>query len=73
MRQFDTSIQVFGEHFVRMQQFRQVADYDPDFRLSRDKVRLLIDETEDAVGRLNAANLGQRRAFAIFVLFRHRT
>ncbi len=56
-----------------MQQFRQVADYDPDFRLSRDKVRLLIDETEDAVGRLNAANLGQRRAFAIFVLFRHRT
>ena len=70
---FSSEIQIFAGSFVRMQDQRHQADYNPDAKFSRLQVMKFIDEVERAIVGLDAADSGQRRAFAIHVLFRQRT
>ena len=72
MSRFPVEIQRFGETFVTMQRLRHQADYDPEMGFARSRVTQLIDRTEDVIAVLNTADRGQRRAFAIYVLFRAR-
>ncbi len=72
MSRFAPEVQRFGDLFVKMQELRHAADYDPSARLSRNQVRLIIDETERTISQFNAAGRGQKRAFAVWVLLRSR-
>ena len=69
MLRFPLEIQWFGELFVVMQQIRHHADYDPMATFSRFLVMRQIDQAEEAIERFNSVERGQRRAFAIYVLF----
>ena len=65
-------IQEFGEMFVEMQQQRHEADYDPGAAFCRDEVLQLIDGVENAITQFDGVPSIDRRAFAVFVLFRSR-
>lgn len=70
---FPQSVQNFAELFTEMQRLRQSADYDPASSFSRAYVINLVSETTRAVTRFDSADAGDRRAFAVFVLFRLRS
>ena len=55
-----------------MQRERHTADYDPDATFYRADVLDLIDETERTITVFEEAEARDRRAFAVFVLFRLR-
>ena len=66
---FPQEIRDFADQFVRMQRLRHLADYDPFERFSRYAVSQYIDETKAAIAEFEQADRGDRRAFAVFVLF----
>lgn len=72
MAQFTLEIQRFGRHFVDMQRHRHYADYAPNTDYHRLAVVSLIDETARVIAEFNNVPAGERRAFAIHVLFRTR-
>ena len=72
MAQFTLETQRFGRHFVAMQRHRHYADYAPVTDFNRSVVMALVDETERVIAAFNDAPAGDRRAFAIHVLFRTR-
>ena len=72
IRQFPVEIQDFGGHFIDLQRQRHYADYAPNTDYHRLAVVSLIDETERVIAQFNTAPTGERRAFAIHVLFRTR-
>ena len=72
MRRFSPEIQRFAETFVNMQRLRQDADYDPHVTFDRSRVRQFVDRAADTITGFEAADRGQRRNFALYVLFRQR-
>ncbi len=72
MSRFPAEIRKFGESFAVMQRQRHAADYDPEANFSRSDVLQLIDETERAITQFENAATRDRRAFAIYVLFKFR-
>lgn len=72
MGRFSSEIQEFGALFVRMQQERQAADYDPNASFFRAKTIELVDEAARVITEFDNVDARERRAFAIFVLFRGR-
>ena len=72
MNAFPVEIQDFGSRFILVQGQRQQADYSPNATFSRDRVTLLINETEDAIDALESTPNADRRGFAIHVLMRRR-
>lgn len=72
MSRFPQDIQRFGDHFVEMQRYRQYADYAPLTDFDRSRVAYLIDRTERTINSFNNLPVRDRRAFAIYVLFRTR-
>ena len=70
---FPQSVQNFAELFTEMQRLRQSANYDPASSFSRAYVINLVSETTRAVTRFDSADARDRRAFAVFVLFRLRS
>jgi len=72
MASFPSEIRDFAQTFVRLQSYRNQADYNPlsDFRDA--EVARIIDDAEDAINRLSSAPVATRRAFAITVLLRNR-
>ena len=78
MGRFPPQIQDFGELFVNMQRLRHIADYDPDpdpdpeTGFVRAHTLYLIDEAARVISDFQSANVIDRRAFAVFVLFRLR-
>ena len=72
MAPFPPEIRNFAETFVRMQSYRNQADYNPlsDFRPV--EVSQIIDDVEDAINHLLFAPAAIRRAFAITILLRNR-
>ena len=72
MRQFPPAIQDFARHFVDMQRLRHYADYAPVTNLDRSQVLHLVDETERITAQFNNTPASDRRAFAIYALFRLR-
>ena len=69
LRMFPQEIQDFADQFVRMQRERHLADYDPFEQFSRSAVIQFIEETKAAIAAFWQADLSDRRAFAVFVLF----
>ena len=69
---FPPEICKFGEKFVEMQQYRHFADYAPEARFERDEVLQLIDQTEQSLSDFDDVPSIDRRAFAVYVLFRSR-
>ena len=72
LQQFPTEIQDFVGQFVRMQELRHWADYDPFEYHPRSSVLQLIEETKTSIAQFNEVDRKDRRAFAVFVLFRLR-
>ena len=72
MSRFPPEIRRLGDLFVFMQRERQDADYDPNATFSRTQVVSLIEETARIIADFENTDAGERRAFAIFVLFRLR-
>ena len=75
MTRFPPEIQGFGEAFIDMQALRHTADYDPDPEESFTRAGALqrIEESEQAIREFENAPSSDRRAFAIYVLFRLRS
>ena len=69
LRRFPPEIQDFAAQFVKMQSLRHLADYDPFEHFTRSEVSQVIEETKTAVSEFTLADRGDRRAFAVFVLF----
>ena len=69
---FPPAIQDFARHFVMMQRYRHYADYTPTTDFVRSRVMPLIDQTEQVISQFNDVPVRDRRAFAIYILFRLR-
>lgn len=59
--------------FVRLQQSRHAADYDPLYRLSRAEAIEAVCIARDAIEKLRSAPSQDGRAFAVQVLVKKRT
>ena len=66
---FPPEIENFAEQFVKMQELRHLADYDPFQDFSRPEVSQHIEDTKSAIAQFGQAHRADRRAFAVFVLF----
>ena len=66
---FPRGIRDFARQFVKMQENRHKADYDPFAAFTRSGVEQLIRESRTAVQGFEATDDRDRRAFAVFVLF----
>lgn len=69
---FPTAIVASADAFVRLQEKRHAADYDPNFRISRTDANDLIDLAESAIHSLKSSPRKDRKAFAVLLLFRKR-
>ena len=69
LRRFPADIQDFAAHFVKMQNQRHLADYDPFEYYKRSPVSQLIEETKVAIDQFNQADRKDRVAFLVFVAF----
>ena len=72
IRRFPDEIQSFGKLFIYNQRLRRDADYNPDASFVRYEVLQLIDETERVVLDFERADALDKRAFAVYALFRSR-
>lgn len=72
LNRFPPEIQDFADYFVLMQHHRHRADYAPMTNFSRIAVLTLIEQAEEIVHGFNSAPADDRRAFAIYALFRLR-
>ena len=72
LAKFPQAVQDFAEQFIRMQQERHLADYDPYESFTRSTVIQLIEETKAAITEFKKVDRADRRAFAVFVLFQIR-
>ena len=69
---FPAGIRDFARQFVKMQEVRHKADYDPFEPFTRSGVTQLIEETKTAITDFENVPSRDRRAFAVFVLFKLR-
>lgn len=69
---FPNEIQDLANVFVNMQTKRHSADYDPEAAFSKPEVIQDIDETENVIRQFPQASRKDRRAFAIYLLFKIR-
>lgn len=72
IKKFPQTIQDFAGHFGEMQEKRHSADYDPAFRLTKSELMAEIAKTTSAISDFEDASPKDRRAFAVFVLFKRR-
>ncbi len=72
MAPFPPEIRNFAETFVRMQSYRNQADYNPFSNFRQADVSQMINDVEDAINLLESTPATIRRAFAITVLLRNR-
>ena len=69
---FPSEIVDFADAFVRMQEERHRADYDPNARYRLADAETLISNSERAISALESAQRPDRLAFVILVLLRKR-
>ena len=72
MSKFPQPIQDFANVFVTMQAKRHEADYNPFHKTTKSEVITDISAVEAAIADFEQADIKDRRAFAIWVLFRER-
>ena len=69
MAKFPPEIINFAAAFIKMQEQRHNADYDPDAEVpSRDAVIQYIHDAENVIRQFPNAPIVERRAFAVHVL-----
>lgn len=73
MSEFPDGIRRFGAVFVDSQMLRYSADYDPDSTYNRFAVLQVIDGIERVMPAFDAVPAIDRRAFAVYALFRTRS
>ena len=69
---FPQAIRDFARQFVKMREIRNKADYDPLEPFTRSGVLQFIQETKAAIKDFEDVPGRDRRAFAVFVLFKLR-
>ena len=72
MRTFPTKVRTFGDTFVDLQKARQQADYAHEGEYSKPDALDVIDTVEDVINDFEQADIGDRRSFAVHVLFKRR-
>lgn len=72
MVKFPAGIREFANVFVLMQANRHDADYNPDHRTKKSAVTTDIAVVEKAIAAFEATPVKDRRAFAVWVLFKDR-
>ena len=65
---FPDGVRKFGRTFAALQKKRHLADYDPDFRISKSEVITAINDARTAIDRFLEAPANIRRDFALHVL-----
>lgn len=69
---FPEEVQEFAQLFRTMQVKRHQADYDPSKTFDRSSVEIDIEQATKAINCFQLLPVGDRRAFAVFVLFKAR-
>ncbi len=72
MGKFPVLIQYFAGVFAHLQNERHKAEYDPSVNFNRVQVLDFIETAEAAIEALKSAPLRDRRAFAVWMLMKHR-
>ena len=72
IRRFPAEIRRFGEKFVDLQRMRHDADYDPDVSYTRLDALRLVEVADSAIWDFERADVVDKRAFAVYVMFRSR-
>ena len=68
MSRFPAPVNDLADAFVKMQDLRHSADYNPNAEIpTRDEVIQYITEAENAIQQLPNAPIVERRAFAVHV------
>ena len=66
MENFPDDFQDFATKFIELQIKRHLADYDPIHKFRRDDVLTVINAAEVAIKKLQASNIKDKRAFAVW-------
>jgi hypothetical protein len=69
---FPPEVQDFANAFVSMQIKRHAADYDPSARFFKSAVLRDILDAEAVIQRFSTVDIGERRAFAAWVILKTR-
>jgi uncharacterized protein (UPF0332 family) len=69
---FPQAIEDFASNFASMQEKRHAADYDPSIRLTKSEVATDVRTARKAIEQFRQVALKDRRAFAVYVLFKKR-
>ena len=72
IRRFPAEIRRFGNAFVYLQRMRHDTDYDPDASYTRLDALRFIDVADSAIWDFERSDAVDKRAFAVYVLFRSR-
>ena len=72
MARFPSEIQDFANQFAQLQERRHQADYDPFVKFTRHDVLTSIDAAVAAIGKLQASNIKDKRAFAAWTVMKNR-
>ncbi len=73
MEDFPETIRNFARHFVRAQELRHEADYDPAISFTPQEVIKVIDETGAMIDNLMNSEFKDRKAFAVWTTMKKRT
>ncbi len=68
---FPAGIRYFAAVFVEMQDMRHEADYAPEAEFSKADVIRYVNQAENAIRAFAGADIADRKAFAVHVLFDH--
>ncbi|MFM9976090.1 MAG: hypothetical protein ACKVON_16140 [Beijerinckiaceae bacterium] len=71
-RQFPAGIVQFSETFVKLQERRLEADYDPAIVIVRGAAEILVNNAEAAIAAFDREAPEHRRAFAIFAALKQK-
>lgn len=69
---FPAEIRACADAFVTLQEARHKADYDPDYRLTRNEALTLLGTAKRAIEKLKRADRTNRRAFSVMLHFKRR-
>ena len=72
MKSFPRGIKNFAKIFVRLQGFRNEADYDPTISFTKYEAINAIEIVETMIAELRGSNLKDRKAFAVWVTMKTR-
>lgn len=72
MAKFPREIEDFANAFATLQEKRHKADYDPYTTLTKSEVSQDIALARQAIQAFQAQHVKDKRAFCVWVLFKHR-